>query len=222
MQNLFLIFREQMLKKSMPLEEMSQINNICLCITSHISTIPSDCRCLDIPTLPIDAAQNTYQIDNSNNKPGLVNNILEHLDFNPLSITLLATVAQQNKWDINQLIREWEKQQVGMLHMQHKKSLTATIELSLASPMFQGLVPNAQDILRAIAFFPQGVDENNLDWLSSTIPNRITIFDHFSILSLTYWKSGPIMMLAPLRDYLCSKDPKSSHLLCIIKDHYFS
>jgi len=204
-------------------EELSQFKTVCLLVTSRISTVPQHCKRPAIPTLSMESACNIfYAIYDNGSRSNTINNLLRRLDFHALSITLLATTASHNMWDHDRLSREWDAHRVQVLQTNFNESLVATIELSLASPTFRELGPDARDLLSIVAFFPQGINENNLDWLFPAISDRRTMFDKFCVLSLTHRSDGFVTMLAPLRDYLCPKDPASSSLLQTTRDHYFS
>ena len=203
-------------------EELSRFSNICLGITSRISTIPPHCQRLTIPTLSMESACDIfYSIYDTDQRSDIINDLIRQLDFHALSITLLATTASHNMWDHNRLAKEWDEHQVRVLRADYNKSLAKTIELSLASPTFCKLDPDARDLLGIIAFFPQGVNEDNLDWLFPMIPDRRNVFDKFCLLSLTSRSNGFSTMLAPIRDYLRLQDPKSSPVLCATMDRYF-
>ena len=204
-------------------DELCQFKTISLFITSRITTVPEYCKRPEIPTLSVEAASDIfYGIYGNGRRSGTIDDLLRRLDFHALSITLLATTASQNMWDFDRLAEEWDIRHAQVLQTDHKGSLAATIELSLDSPTFRKLGPNARDLLGVIAFFPQGVDEKNLNWLFPTIPDRKNIFDKFCTLSLTRRSNSFITMLAPIRDYIGLQDSKPSPLLCATKDRYFA
>ena len=203
-------------------DELCQFKTICLCITSRITTVPRYCERPEIPTLSMEAACNIfYGIYRNRGQSSIINDLLRRLDFHALSITLLATTASHNGWDYDRLAQEWVTQRAQVLQADYSESLATTIELSLASPTFLSLGPEARDLLAVVAFFPQGIDEKSLDWLFPTISNIMNVFDKFCVLSLTYRSNGFFTMLAPIRDYLSPRDPQLSPLLCATRDHYF-
>ena len=204
-------------------DELARSSNICLLITSRISAIPPDCDTFEVSILSQEAARDTFHcIYKHGERSASIDGVLEELEFHPLSITLLATIAQQNKWNTGRLVAEWTRQRTAVLDSKRSRSLAATIELSLASPMFQELGPNAREFLKLVAFFPRGVNEKNTHWLFPTIPDAPRMLDEFCVLSLTYRHNGSVTMLAPLRDYLRPKDPASSSLLSTTKECYFA
>ena len=203
-------------------DELCQLETICLLITSRITTVPPRCRRPEIPTLSMKVACDIFcSIYGNSKRSNVTYDLLRRLGFHALSITLLATTAFHNRWDYDRLAKEWDKQRAQVPQTDHNQGLTATLKLSLASPAFRILGSEARDLLEVVAFFPQGIDENNLDWLFPTISNRKDIFDKLCALSLTYRSNGFITMLAPIRDYLSLQDPQSSPLLCTTGDRYF-
>ena len=119
-------------------EELNQLDNIRISITSCIFTTSPDCVYLDVPTLSVGAAHDTfYRIYSNGHRPGAIDSIFKQLDFHPLSITLFATVAHQNRWDTSPLAGEWEGRKTSVWYSHHRQTLAAAIELSVASPLFR-------------------------------------------------------------------------------------
>jgi tetratricopeptide (TPR) repeat protein len=203
-------------------DELCQFKTVCLCITSRITMVPPRCKRQEIPILSMEAACDIfYTIYGDSGRSHIISDLLERLDFHALSVKLLATTALHNTWDHDRLAEEWDTQRAQVLQTDYNEGLAATVELSLSSPTFLSLDPNARDLLAVVAFFPQGINKNNLDWFFPTISNRKNVFDKLCALSLTHRSNGFITMLAPIRDYLSPQDPRSSPLLCATRDHYF-
>ena len=199
-------------------EELCQFDTICLCITSRIVVVPPCCTRLEIPTLSMEAACDIFNgVYGNGERSGITNDLIRRLDFNPLSVTLLANIASRNAWDHDQLAKEWATHGVDVLRRGYE-SLGVTVGLSLTSPWFRSLGPNARGILEVIACFPRGIDTVDLDWFFSAVPDRKRILDAFCVLSLAYMSEGFINVPAPIRDYLSPRGPKSFPFLSATKD----
>ena len=202
--------------------DLIRVSNVCVWITSRISTVPPHCETINVPTLPAEAAQDAfYHIYKYGGWSSRINETLEQLDGHPLSVTLLANTAQENQWNADQLAMELERQRTGVISVGHSESLATMIEPSLASPTFRELGPDARELLEVTAFFPQGVNEENVGWVFPTIPNVVNILNTLCTLSLVHRNGEFFTMLAPLRDHLRPKNPASSPLLVKTKECYF-
>ena len=210
------------------MRELSWFRTICFCITSRTTTVPWECGRLKIPALSMLEAREVFKFYGicGAEWPSVLYDLLRHLDFHALSITLLASTASDNKWGSEQLAKKWDAHRAQVLQTgrDHNEGLAATIEFSLASPTFRELGSNARDLLGVVAFFPQGLDEQHLESFFPTVSDRKTIFNKFCSLALTYRSNGFIAMLAPIREYFYPQDLKSSssHYLRAAKDYYFT
>jgi len=104
-----------------------------------------------------------YRIyDGDNGRPDLIDNILKQLDFHPLSVTLLATVAHQisGREPTGQGV---EATSNGCTSDGTQQSLAAAIELFARLPMFRELGPDARGLLESSPL-PAGCRREHLDW----------------------------------------------------------
>ncbi|KAH7917698.1 hypothetical protein BV22DRAFT_1052256 [Leucogyrophana mollusca] len=183
---------------------------------------------IDVPALEASAAcrafTEIYPVDSSQ---AVVGGLLSALDFHPLSINLLAHVAKENRWTLEELMRSWGQQQTHLLHIGDGKlrSLSATIEMSLTSSSITKLGDDARRVMQVAAFLPQGINENALTVLFPAIPHIRCVVDALCRLSLMYRKLGVYTMLSPIRMYISGTHQGSdipSVDLTHVRKHYYA
>ncbi|KAG1764495.1 hypothetical protein EV702DRAFT_1215392, partial [Suillus placidus] len=203
----------------------------------------------DIPPLDSNSAQEAffriYRPASRSNADKGITNLLQDLEFHPLSINLLANAAQQNGWSPVILLERWKDRHSAVLdHGEGKlQSLSFTMQLSLSSPSIQKLGEEGRLVLAVVAFLPQGLNEALSKCILPSTLQIDTICDILWRQSLIYRQGGFVKMLAPIRHYVrdslplpdsiclreirtfyyrtvqrCSKE-RDSHADIIISDH---
>ncbi|KAG2136845.1 hypothetical protein BD769DRAFT_1773893 [Suillus cothurnatus] len=182
----------------------------------------------DVPSLDLSSAQEAffqiYRPAGHENVEEGITNLLQDLEFHPLSINLLANAAQQNGWSPVMLLERWKDQHSAVLdHGEGKlQSLSYTMQLSLNSPSIQELGEEARHTLAVIAFLPQGLNEALSKRILPSTLQIVRICDILCRQSLVYHQGGFVKMLAPIRYYVQnSLPPPDSICLREIRTFYY-
>ena len=163
------------------------------------------CQRITVFGIPMNAACNAfsavYKIAPLNDA---VKAIFTALDYHPLSINILANTATMHEWSIKEIEQAWSEQQTGVLDNANDKyrSLRVATEISIVSFKDKTL---ALQILRTIAFLPQGVHGNDFSFLFSSIPNILHRVEAVRRSSLIYRHNDRLTMLAPIRIYIANQ-----------------
>ncbi|KAG1724968.1 hypothetical protein EDB19DRAFT_289084 [Suillus lakei] len=190
--------------------DIANIPGVVLILTSRSRRNAPNVRWItkDIPPLDLSFALEAffgiYHQANRENAEGGITNLLQDLEFHPLSINLLANAAQQNGWSPPMLLERWKDRHSAVLdHGEGKlQSLSYTMQLSLSSPSIQKLGEEARHVLAVIAFLPQGLNESLSKRILPSTLQMDTISDVLWRQSLVYRQGGFVKMLAPIRHYV--------------------
>jgi tetratricopeptide (TPR) repeat protein len=208
--------------------EIASIPGVVLILTSRSRRNAPDVAWVtkDVPALDPNSAQDVffriYGGAGRIHAEEEINDLLEALEFHPLSIGILANAARQNSWSPAILLKRWNDRRSKLLDLGKGKlqSLSFTMQLSLSSPSIQDLGEDGLRALAVIAFLPQGLNDNLASDLLPSIPHIDTICDVLCMQSLAYRQGGFVKMLAPIRHYVRDSLPPPD-LKCLGDIHAF-
>ena len=183
------------------IEKFNRCLNLCLLVTSKMDVMIADFRRIKVPILSANEAQVVLYSRCHLGRSVDVDNLLEELDFHPLSIDLLASAVCENGWDEATLLEAWDCGKANILKAYGRQSLEDNIKLTLGTPTIQVHGMTALETLRALAAFPSGIRERELESMFAAIAGIGDATDALCTFFLVYRQSGFVKMLSPFRFY---------------------
>ena len=183
------------------IEEFGRYHNICILATSRMDVKIPDFRHVEVPSLSMDSARDTFHSCCGLGRSPAVENLLAEFDFHPLSIDLLASAARENNWDERKLLKAWDGGKTSILKASGRQSLEDNIESILLTPTIQVLGITARKTLESIALFPEEVKESKLECTFPKVRGVGEAVDALCKFSLLYRQDGFVKMLSPFRFY---------------------
>ena len=192
------------------IEEFGSYNHVCLVTTSRIYPDIRGFHRIEVPTLSEDGAQDTFYDCCGLDRSPAINTLIARLDFHPLFIDLVASFVRENNWDELALLKAWGDDQTSMLRHRYYQKLKDTIEPMLCSPTIQKLGTTGRDVLEAIASFPSGAKEHELEKIFHKITGIGEVVDILCKFSLVHRQDGFVKMLSPFQFYFLESMPVSA------------
>ena len=158
---------------------------------------------ITVTALDVDAAHAAFSFVYPTERANeIISTILFQLEYHPLSINILANVAVMNEWTPQELLRAWEDRRSRVLEIVNDKnrSLRVSIELSIVS--FKDNQSVALKVLRAIAYLPQGIRQDDLPRMFPSVTSLMSVMASIRRSSLVYRLGDRLTMLAPIRLYM--------------------
>ena len=192
------------------IEEFGGYDHVCLVTTSRIYPDIRGFHRVEVPTLSEDGAQDTFYDLCNLGRSLAVNTLIASLDFHPLFIDLLASFVRENNWDESALLTAWGNDQTSALRNGYYQRLKDTIEPMLCSPTIQKLGTTGREVLEAIASFPSGVKEYELEKIFHKITGIGEVVGVLCKFSFVHRQDGSVKMLSPFQSYFLESMPVSA------------
>ena len=182
-------------------EEFGSYEHVCLVTTSRIYPDIHGFQRVEVPTLSEDGALETFYNLCNLGRSSAVDTLIAKLDSHPLSIELLASYVRENNWDEPTLLKVWGNDETGAVKVRYYRRLRDAVETTLRSPTITKLGTKARDVLEAIATFPSGVEESELERILHEVVGIGEVADVLCKFSLIYREDGFVKMLSPFQFY---------------------
>ena len=169
-------------------------------------------------------------------KDTFVKRVVSSLDYHPLSINILANIAKEKQWTLSRLMTEWARGESNILlspstsnilllspstSERKDRSLRTSFRISIFGPAFYKRRHSNMRLLRAVAFFPQGVHRRAISGIES-----IETTELLCRLSLADWAGDFLKLLAPIRMYVMDAYnrglPYEDDCLDNLRSYYYS
>ena len=186
---------------SATIEEFGRYENVCLVTTSRTDPQFHGFHRVEVPTPSESDGRDIFYSLCDLPRSSALDELIARLDFHPLSIEHVARCVRENNWDEPMLLETWGDDRASALKANYYERLKDAIEPVLHSSIIKRLGTTARDVLEAIAAFPSGIRECQLEGIFHTADGIGEVVDVLCKLTLVHRCDECVKMISPFQFY---------------------